>query len=83
MKIMATLISAFALVALSGCSTMMTGGGEFSMGMRMDNFLVIKHTTDSKIEGVEAKLKLSLDPEVWGLLAPKPAPAPAPQPETP
>jgi hypothetical protein len=42
----------------SGCTMTLTGGGEMSIGMRNDNFLVLRHTVDGdKVnKGAESKL---------------------------
>ena len=43
----------------AGCTMTLTGGGEMSIGMRNDNFLVLRHTVDGdKVDkGAESEFK--------------------------
>lgn len=49
------------LSATMGCSVLLEGGATVSMGMRNDNFLVLKHTVDGDKEGKVAKSTLDVD----------------------
>lgn len=54
-----SLMAGTATCASSGCTMTLTGGGEMSIGMRNDNFLVLRHTVDGdKVDkGAESKLE--------------------------
>jgi hypothetical protein len=49
------LLGVSGLNCLTGCTVTLTGGGELSMGMRNDNFLVFRHTVDGDKVGKEAQ----------------------------
>lgn len=52
----------------AGCKITLTGGGELSVGMRNDNFLVFRSTIDGDKEGKEAKSELDIDPVLKSLI---------------
>lgn len=62
--LLAVLLGLFGL----GCTVTLTGGGELSVGMRNDNFLVFRHTVDGDKEGKEAKSDLDVDPVLKSLI---------------
>lgn len=49
------------LTLASGCSLALKGGGEISMGMRNDNFLVLRSTVDGDKQGKTSNVTLTVD----------------------
>lgn len=56
---------------LTGCTSTLTGGGEWSVGMRNDNFLVFRSTVDGDKEGKTAEVKYEVSQNVWDMIGPK------------
>ena len=62
-------VSSFLSIALArcllpnllGCSVLLSGAGERSVGMRNDNFLVFKHSVDGDKQDVTSKATLEAD----------------------
>lgn len=71
---MSALVASFWLVVvvlfLTGCSLTLTGGGEMSIGMRNDNFLVLRHTVDGDKVGKESEAQLAIDQTVLDAILP-------------
>lgn len=51
-------------VLLTGCSVGLTGGGEFAIGMRNDNFLFLRSSVDGDKEGKTAGAVMVLDDRI-------------------
>lgn len=58
----------FAFGVLGGCTIALEGGGEMSIGMRNDNFLVLRHTIDGDKEGKKAQLRVEIDEPILNAL---------------
>ncbi len=75
MKIVSWLVAILMGLFGLGCTVTLTGGGELSIGMRNDNFLVLRHTVDGDKEGKESESNLDVDPVLKSLIGGSP-PAP-------
>jgi len=73
------LLALFGLSA-GGCVTTLTGEGEWAVGMRNSNELVVRHSVEEGNEA-ESKAEFELDANMWDLLVPNPTPDPDETPE--
>ena len=58
---------------LAGCNIPLEGGGEMSIGMRNDNFLVLRQTVDGDKEGKTSNAGLVIDRTVLDAFLPSPS----------
>lgn len=66
--VLAVLMTLFGL----GCVVKLEGEGEISVGMRNDNFLVLRHTVDGDKERIKSKSELDVDPVIKSLIGGEP-----------
>lgn len=65
-------VSLSALLFSFGCTLTLTGGGELAVGMRNDNFFVVKHTIDGDKEGKTASSQMAIDQSILDAVLPSP-----------
>jgi hypothetical protein len=59
-------VACLALICVSlGCISTTEGGAEWSVGMRNDNFLVLRHTVDGDKVDKRAAVAVAIDPISW------------------
>lgn len=60
-RVWTVLVSLLLLPFLTGCIVLLEGGGEVAVGMRNDNFLVLRHTVDGDKEGKTSRFTFEAD----------------------
>ena len=80
MKTLATLISV-CLIALTGCSIPLVGGGKLSIGYSSTTEVYVEHTVDGDKEGVEAGAGVEVNQSVLEAIIGSSDPDPEPDPE--